>query len=111
MVASARGHSRARACFLEKKRSDDRNDVVRKFLMKGQFALRQSRDLNIWQSCHGLDFGAPPCRRFITVGPAAGLRHAERDRCPFPATINSSFHRDPEITAMRSREITAHRSR
>jgi hypothetical protein len=35
--------------------------------MKGQFALGQSLDLNIWQSCHGLDFGARPCRRLITV--------------------------------------------
>jgi hypothetical protein len=40
MIASAKGHSRAeRACFLEKKRSDDRNDFVRKFFMKGQLPL------------------------------------------------------------------------
>jgi hypothetical protein len=68
MVASAKGHNRTeRACFLEEKRSDDRNDFVRKFLMKGQFALGQSLDLNIWQNCHGLDFGTLPCRRLITV--------------------------------------------
>jgi hypothetical protein len=68
MVASAKGHNRVeRACFLEKKRSDDRNDIVRKFLMKGQFALWQSLDLNIWRSCHGLDFGVRPCRCRITA--------------------------------------------
>jgi hypothetical protein len=67
MVASSKGHNRAeRACFLEKKRSDERNDFVRKFV-EGQFALGQSLDLNVWQSCHGLDFGARPCRRLITV--------------------------------------------
>jgi hypothetical protein len=49
MVASAKGHNRAeRACFLEKKRSDERNDFVRKFV-EGQFALGQSLDLNVWQ--------------------------------------------------------------
>lgn len=36
------GTQPGRACFLEKKRSDDRTDVVRKFLVKGQFALLQS---------------------------------------------------------------------
>jgi hypothetical protein len=35
MGASAKGHNRVRACFLEKKRSDERSDVVRKFLVKG----------------------------------------------------------------------------
>jgi hypothetical protein len=40
MVASAKGRNRAeRACFLEKKRSDDRDDFVGKFLMKGQLPL------------------------------------------------------------------------
>jgi len=44
MGASAKGHNRVRACILEKKRSDDRSDVVRKFLVKGQFSLLQSLD-------------------------------------------------------------------
>src|SRR5258705_11201548 len=44
MAASAKGHNQAeRASFLEKKRSDDRNGFVRKFLMKVQ-ALGQSLD-------------------------------------------------------------------
>jgi hypothetical protein len=68
MVASAKGNNRAeRACFLEGKRSDDRSDFVWKFLMKEQFAVGQSLDLNIWQSWHGLDFSARPCRSLITV--------------------------------------------
>src|ERR1700752_2819888 len=68
MVASAQRRSRAeRASSLDKKRSDDRGDFVRKFLMEGQFALGQSLDLNIWQSCHGLDFGARARRRLIAV--------------------------------------------
>ena len=46
MVASTTGQSRTeRACSLDKKRSDDRGDFVRKFLMEGQFALGQSLDL------------------------------------------------------------------
>src|ERR1700756_2933136 len=83
MAASAKGHSRSeRASSLEKKRSDDRNDFVRKFLMEGQFALGQSLDSNIWQSCHGLDFGARARRRLITVDdqrrPTRLLRQAEK---------------------------------
>ena len=77
MVASAKGHNRAeRACSLEKKRSDDRDDLVRKFLMEGHFALGQSLDLNVWQSCHGLDFGARARRRLI----AALRRYGRKNR-------------------------------
>jgi hypothetical protein len=42
MIASAKGHYQAeRACFLEKKRSDDRNDVVRKFLKTGHLRVNE----------------------------------------------------------------------
>ena len=90
MAASAKGHNQAeRASFLEKKRSDDRNDFVRKFLMKGQFALRQSLDLNIWQSCHGLDFGARPCRRLITALRATTERsHKDAIDSERPSTVS-----------------------
>jgi hypothetical protein len=43
MVASAKVHNRAeRACSLEKKRPDNRNDFVRRFFMERQFTLGQS---------------------------------------------------------------------
>jgi hypothetical protein len=42
-----------RACFLEKKRSDDRNDLVRKFRMEGRSALGKSLELNVRRSCRG----------------------------------------------------------
>ena len=90
MIASAKGHNRAeRACFLEKKRSDDRNDFVRKFLMKGQFALGQSLDLNIWQSCHGLDFGARARRRVIAALRATtGRSHKDAIDPERPSTVS-----------------------
>jgi hypothetical protein len=70
MVASAKGHNRAeKACSFEKKRSDDRDNLVRKFHMKEHFTLGQSLDLNVWQNCNGLDFGARARRRLIAIFP------------------------------------------
>jgi hypothetical protein len=68
MFALAKGRNRAdRARSLEKKRSDNRNDFVREFLVDGQFALGQSLDSNVWQGWQGLDLGARARRHLVSV--------------------------------------------
>jgi hypothetical protein len=90
MVASAEGHNRAeRARFLEKKRSDDRSDFVRKFLHEKTVAPGQPLDLNIWQSCRGLDFGARARRRLIAaVRATTGRSHKDAIDSERPSTVS-----------------------